>query len=403
MGNDRIGKRDQMRKWILFLLIPVIVAISGIGAYVVVNATPGDALILSDYFEITYDGYNGSGKVDITRKDDMLFDEVDVIRLAQKESLFRDKNVTQDEYLRFAAGIEALAEPNDHLKNGDGYVLSYIYDKELAKKLHISVDDAEKEYVVEGLSDGQPLSVDDLFKDIVVEFEGVSPDITMTVTNNSTNPLIQSLVFNPIEYKEKYSSGDIVALRCYFNDNEKLHDNYYIDAQSADCVRLYEVGGTDAYVSSLDQIPSEVISEAIAAGKTAFVDANEYGVRIFCEANLVPVYINQKATFRYLTPSLCAAYFKTVNEDEAGKLGNAYNVLDLVYSVQITQADGVTCGCEAVVRFTDIVIKPDGSLEYDFSNPSIMSASYNNSSIHKNVVTSYEGKYNIEKLDISRY
>ena len=45
-----------MRKWILFLLIPVIVAISGIGAYVVVNATPGDALILSDYFEITYDG-----------------------------------------------------------------------------------------------------------------------------------------------------------------------------------------------------------------------------------------------------------------------------------------------------------------------------------------------------------
>jgi hypothetical protein len=392
-----------MRKWLIFLLIPIIVAIGGIGAYVVVNATPGDALILSDYFEISYDGYNNAGKVDITRKDDMLFDEVDVIRLAQKEALIRNKEVAQDEYLRFAAGIEAIAEPNDHLKNGDEYIISYIYDKELAKKLHISVDDKEKAYTVEGLTDGMPLSIDDLFRDLEVGFTGVSPDITMTVTNNSSNPLIKSLVFNPVEYKEKYASGDIVRIRCYFNDNEKLHDNYFVDALSEECVREYVVGGTDAYVSSLDQIPAEVIREAVAEGKKAFVDANEYGVRIFCEANLVPVYINQQATFRYLSPSLCAAYFKAVNPDEAGKLGNAYNVLDLVYSVQITQADGVTCGCEAVVRFTDIVLKSDGSLEYDFSNPTIMSASHNNSSIHKNVVTSYEGKYSIEKLDISKY
>lgn len=392
-----------MRKILIFLLIPIIVAIGGIGAYVVVNATPGDTLVLSDYFEIGYEGYNGNGKVDITRKDDMLFDEVDVIRLAQKESLFTNKDVTQDEYLRFAAGIEAMAEPNEHLKNDDEYIIKYIYDKELARKLHISVDDKEKTYTVSGLTDAQPLGVEDLFKDLAVSFEGVSPDITMTVVNNSTNPLIQSLVFNPVDYKEKYSAGDVVKIRCFFNDNEKLHDDYYIDAPSEDCVREYVVSGTDAYVSSLDQIPKEVISEAIAAGKTAFVDANEYGVRIFCEAHLVPVYINQKATFRYLSPSLCAAYFKSVNSDEAGKLGNAYNVLDLIYSVQITQADGVTCGCEAVVRFTDIVLKADGSLEYDFSNPTIMSASHNNSSIHKNVVTSYEGKYNIEKLDISRY
>ena len=392
-----------MKKFLICLIISFIVAIGGVGAYVVVNATPGDALILADYFEISYEGYNNTGKVDIVRKDDMLFDEVDIIRLEQKESMFRNQDVTQDEYLRFAAGIEALAEPNDHLKNGDQYIIRYIYDKELAKKLHISVDDAEKLYTVEGLSDAQALGVDDLFKDLTVVFNGISPDVTMTIVNNSTNPLIKSLDFKPVEYKEKYSAGEVVRIRCFFEDNKRLHDNYYINALSAECVKDYVVSGTDAYVSSLAELPTEVISEAIEAGKKAFVDANEYGVRIFCEAHLVPVYINQQATFRYLSPSLCAAYFKTVNPSEAGKLGNAYNVLDLVYSVKITQADGVTCDCEAVVRYTDIVRKADGSLEYDFSNPSIMSASYNNSSIHKNVVTSYEGKYNIEKLDIRQY
>lgn len=392
-----------MKKILLFLLIPLMVAAGGIGAFVVVNATPGDALVLSDYFEISYEGYNTAGRVDITRKDDMLFDEVDIIRLAQKEALIKNNEVAQDEYLRFAAGIEALAEPNDQLKNGDEYIIKYIYDKELAKRLHISVDDEEKTYIVEGLKDAQPLSVDDLFRDLKVEFEGISPEITMTVTNNSTNPVIRSLVFEPTEVKEKFCEGDNVRIRCFFDDNKRLCDKYYINALSAECIKDYTVSGTGAYVDSLDRIPAEVISEAIDAGKKAFVDANEYGVRIFCEAHLVPVYINQQATFRYMTPSLAAAYFKTVNPEEAGKLGNAYNMLDLVYSVQITQADGVTCGCEAVVRFTDFVVNSDGSIKYDFSSPSIMSASHNNSSIHKNVVTSYEGKYNIEKLDISKY
>ena len=392
-----------MRKLLIFLLIPIVVALGGVGAYVVVNATPGDALILADYFEITYEGYNNMGKVDITRKSDMLFDEVDVIRLAQKDALIKNKEVAQDEYLRFAAGIEAIAEPNDRLKNGDEYVVSYIYDKELAKKLHIAVDDSEKVYTVEGLTDAQPLSVDDLFKDLSVQFEGVSPNVKMTVTNNSPNPLIQSLVFNPVEYRETYSAGDVVRIQCFFNEKEKLHDNYYINASSAECVREYTVSGTDEYVTELEQIPADVITEAISAGKRAFVDANEYGVRIFCEAHLVPVYIDQKATFRYLSPRLVAAYFKAVNPEEAGKLGNDYNELDLIYEVAITQADGVTCNCEAVVRFNNFVLKNDGSLEYDFSNPTIMSASYNNSSIHKNVVTKYEGTYQIDKLDISKY
>ncbi|MCR4807618.1 MAG: hypothetical protein K5857_08065 [Lachnospiraceae bacterium] len=392
-----------MRKWLLLLLIPIVATIIGAGAFVVVNATPGDTLKLSDYFEINYEGYNGTGRVSITRKDDKLFDEVDEIRLAQKEALIKNKVARNDEYLRFAAGIEAMAKPMDDLKNGDVFTISYLYDKELAGRLRINVDDAEAMYTVSGLSDAQPLSVDDLFKDIDVSFSGISPDLTMTITNNSTNPLISKLVFNPVEYKEKYADGEKVAIKCYFNEGERLSDDYYIDAAADDCVKEYTVEGSDSYVTSLDQIPASVISEAFDAGKKAFVDANEYGVRIFCEANLVPVYINQQATFRYLSPSIVAAYFKAVNEEEAGKLGNDYNELDLIYEVAITQADGVTCNCEAVVRFSNLVLKSDGSLEYDFDNPSIISASHNNSSIHKNVVTRYEDSYSIEKLEIGKY
>lgn len=392
-----------MRKWLLLLLIPIVAAIIGAGAYKVVNATPGDALILSDYFEINYEGYNGKGKVVITRKDDMLFDEVDVIRLEQKEALIKNKEAANDEYLRFAAGIEAMAKPMDNLKNGDVFTISYLYDQELAKKLRITVDDSEAVYTVQGLSNAQALSVDDLFKDIDVSFSGISPDLTMTITNNSANPFIKGLVFNAVDYKEKYAAGETVQIKCYFNEGEQLSDNFYIDASADECVKEYLVEADDSYVKNLSEIPDSIIREAFDTGKRAFVDANEYGVRIFCEAHLVPVYINQQATFRYLQPRLIASYFKAVKDSEAGKLGNDYNELDLIYEVPITQADGVTCNCEAVVRFTDFVKKADGSIEYDFSNPSIISASYNNSSIHKNVVTKYESTHDIEKLELSRY
>lgn len=392
-----------MKKWMFLLFIPIVVAIVGAGWYVVANATPGDTLVLADYFEESFDGYNNLGKVRMVRKDDMLFDEVDAIRLAQKESLITNKAVENDEYLQFAAGIAAMIDKSEGLKNGDRFTVSYLYDKDLAKRLRINVDDTESVHTVEGLTDATALTADDLFKDLSVEFSGVSPNVELTINNNSTNPLIQTLVFKPEEYKEYYTAGETVRIRCYFNENERLSDFYYITTPAEECFRDYAVSGTDRYVDSLSQIPDEVIKEAIQAGKRAFVDANEYGVRIFCEAHLVPVYINQQATFRYLEPSLIAAYFKAVNPEEAGKLGNDYNELDLIYKVSITQADGVTCSCEAVVRFNDIVLNSDGSLTYDFSDPSIMSASYSNSAIHKNVVTKYEDAYSIEKLDISRY
>jgi hypothetical protein len=400
--NRRRRKRN-ITKWLLFLIIPVVVTIIGAGAYVVVNATPGDTLILADYFEIGYDGYNTMGTVRITRNDELLFDDVDIIRLAQKEGLITNKAVANDEYLRFAAGITAMVEPNENLKNGDRFTVSYLYDKELAKLLRINVDASEAEYTVEGLTDATALTADDLFEDIEVKFSGISPNVTMEVVNNSSNPLISTLVFQPEEYKEFYSAGETVRLRCYFNDKERLNDYYYISSPAEECFKDYTVEGTDEYVTALEQIPADIITEAIAEGKKAFVDANEYGVRIFCEAHLVPVYINQKATFRYQTPSIVAAYFKTVNPDEAGKLGNNFNDLDLVYGVNITQADGVTCHCEAVVRFSNFILNKDGTVAYNFSDPSIISASYSNSAIHKNVVTKYEDTYQIEKLELGKY
>ncbi|MCR5357896.1 MAG: hypothetical protein K6E63_10900 [Lachnospiraceae bacterium] len=392
-----------MRKLLIILLIPLIVAIGGAAVYVAVNATEGDTLDLSDYFEISYEGFNNSGTVSIKRDDESLLNDVRVIMAARREAVIKDKKVTDDDFLRFAAGIEAMPDKDGSLKNGDEIAISYLFDEELSRRLKINVNSSEAVYTVSGLSNAMPLTVDDLFRDIKVSFEGTSPDIKMTIYNNSTNPLIRMLNFAPVEEKERYALGDVVSIRCFFNDGERLHDNYYIDARSEDCVRDYTVEGCGKYVTYASELPDSAVKQAVKEGLRAFVDANEYGVRVFCEAHLVPVYINQQATFRYLSPNIEEIYFKSVDPGEAGKSGNDYNELDLIYKVQITQADGVTCPCHAVVRFSNFKLSSDGILAYDMTEPTIMSVSYNHSSIIKNVITKYEDSYSIEKLELSRY
>lgn len=364
---------------------------------------PYEKLSLNEYFTVSYDGYNTKGFTVFKRDDEALMQTMAEVLKKHDSSLFHKEEVTEEDYRNFIDSIRVVNENQSNLSNGSRISVKYTCDEMLAKKLKISVTGKSKDITVEGLSSAVVLTKEDLFRDLQVTFSGISPNITMEITNNSSNEFIKNMVFNPEEFKEYYTAGEVVRIRAFFSDAECLKQHYAITTPSEQCVMEYTVEGMGEYVNSASVLPDNFIKEAVAAGKTAFVDANEYGVRIFCEAHLVPVYINKKATFRYLEPSLISAYFKAVKPEYAGKDGNDYNDLDLVYFVKITQADGVTCDAEAVVRFSNIIQNKDGTFTSDFSNPKIMSASYSDSSIKKNVISRYETTHVIEKLAYSEY
>jgi hypothetical protein len=207
------------------------------------------------------------------------------------------------------------------------------------------------------------------------------------------------MIFEIVDAKEYYSEGDIVRIHAKCTDDMCRETGYIVDAADEDCIRDYVVTADSEYISRSSDLPSNIIKEAIEAGKRAFVDANEYGVRIFCEANLVPVYVNKKATFAYGSPNYVSSYFKAVFPEKAGELGLAYNDLDLIYDVKLSQADGVACTAYGAVRFSDIIKHSDGSYSYDFSSPTIMSESFYSARVKKNVVDSYSTTHDIVKLN----
>ena len=353
---------------------------------------------LASLAKVEFSGFNEDGVATVTIDDDA----VDAIMTSVKEehdsSWFRSEDIDDGDYAKFRQSIEFSLPKSTELSNGDNIKVVASCDEALARKLKIEIKNKSTEATVSGLSNVVRLSLDEVFSHLNVSFTGISPAITVALQNTSTQPLISQMIFEIMDAKEYYSEGDTVRIHAKFTEDMCRETGYLPDTPEEECIREYKVTSDAAYLTDASQLDSSIIREAIEAGKRAFVDANEYGVRIFCEANLVPVYINKKATFEYGSPNYVSSYFKSVFPEKAGELGLAYNDLDIIYDVRLSQADGVSCTAYGAVRFSDIIQKSDGSYSYDFSSPQLLSVSYYSARVKKNVVDSYANSYDIERV-----
>lgn len=363
---------------------------------------------LCDFCNITYGGYNNKGSVSVEINDDAMGSLMQKLKDKYQKSLFKFSKCELEDYNAFYNSLLIEVNVPDNLSNGMKYTYTVKYDTALAKKIKLRVKKNKREVTVAGLNSATVIKYDELFKDLNVVFEGTSPNVTVRLENNSDNYFIKDMIFLIEDYKEKYSLGEEVKVRAYFTDEECLEKHCAVDRPSEECVKTYEVESDSEYVRNLSELDDDIVKEAIDCATDAFTDetAREFGVRIYIEAGLVPVYQstgNKMSTFKWKSENLLSGYFKAVKSDIAGAAGTNYNILDLTYECVMTQADGVTCTAEAIVRYTDIVRNSDGTYEYDFSDPKIISASHYDSRIKSTVVTAAESDYNVEKIDLSDY
>ena len=391
-------ERRRRRRIRITVLTSVFIVLTIAAVLLFKLSLPYETWNLSQFYNISYGGYNTEGTVELSLNEEELDKAIDKLKVDYQYSLIHLKACNNEDYEAFKSSIQASVSAPKHLSNGSTVVISYSYDKELADKINLDVIGNDTTETVSGLISATKLSKEDIFKDLSVTFSGISPNVTMTITNNSPIPFLQNMVFNPVEIKDCYSLGEEIAIRAYYSKEEALNQHYSIDIDSEGCIEYYTVTSDSAYLSDASKLAQSVVDEAIASGYEAFTNANEYGVRIFCEANLVPVYINKQATFEWAKESFRSAYLKCVRDEYAGLNGNHYNDLDIIYEATLTQANGVNCHCYAVVRFSDLIVNSDGSVTYDFSNPKIMSADYKIDSIHKTVATNYEGTHTVTKI-----
>ena len=319
-----------------------------------------------------------------------------------EKALFNFTKCEQEDFNAFYNSLSVTVNAPEGLSNGSKYTYTVGYNKELAKKIKLNVKNSTKEVMVSGLVTATVISYDTLFEGISFTFDGVSPTITAEMSNNTVNPYLSDVEFIIEGEKEHYADGDVIRVKALFDEALCLEKHFVIDRDISECYKDFIVEGESHYVNSASELSSDIIDRAVSAANSAFTSktANEYGVRVYFEAGIAPVYVNKKSTFEWVNYGPLSAYLKVANPDIAGKNSNNYNDLDIIYSGTLTQADGKSVNVEAVVRFKDIIINNDGTYTYDFSNPTISSCSHYDSRIKKNVITNYEKNWSVEKISL---
>jgi len=272
--------------------------------------------------------------------------------------------------------VEIDFSKEENLSNGEQIEIFYTYDEKLAEELDIEISDATTTFMVENLPQAEVITYEQLFSDIEVKFDGMSPALTAEVVNNSSHPYIQTMDYAIRNPKDFYKKGDVIIVEALFDEQEAVDYRYAVEAGNDGYSKEYSIENIDTYLMDYEKITDDMLDTLIQAGTECFTDANEYGLRIFSEAGRMPIWINKKTTFEWQNPYVISAYFNVAKEDALATAGEFMNDIKIVYGVTLMQADGVNCDAEIVVRFNGIMEKADGSIDLAIESGSMISASH---------------------------
>ncbi|MDD3368760.1 MAG: hypothetical protein PHP50_07735 [Lachnospiraceae bacterium] len=377
-SNKRIRMKESEKAGIrgmMNCILVVFLIILGIGGLFIWDSfyTKVD---LRDAVAISFSGYDGRGSADYILEGDA----------AQNE---------------FWDTVSVELDHRDQLKNGDVIKVLFSYDKSVARESKLRVRGTEETIQVTGLPEATVLSVADLFQNLQVSYAGIAPNIDVELTNTSEDPYLKTINFEIENSAEVYKLNDTFTVKAVFDQTEAANAGFAIAEGSDSCIMEYTVSGVDSYLTEASQLSEDDIKHLVTISQKLFGEDTQYGLRIFSEAHLMPIWINRKTTFQWSNPVFVSAYLNTLNEDSYALQEAHFNDVKLVFRATLSQADGVSCQAEAVVCFTDLKVNADGSFDLAENTAEIISASYRDSNINDLVDNTYNTNYTSVKINSS--
>lgn len=376
--NQLISRKTELRVKI-GLIVVICLAGIGLGIGYFMNST---IYSLAAVTKISLVGYDSKGYVKA---------EIDSSELTEEEAELKQVLET----------VEIDFSKEQDLSNGEEVEIIYSYDEALAEELDVRISDARTTFTVSDLPQAEEISWDELFADVELVLEGTSPAMTASVVNNSEHPYIKTMDFIIRNEKELYKKGDVIVVEAVFDEQDAIDYQYYVEKSTDGYSKSYSIENVDTYIVDADMITEEMLNTLIKAGTDTFVDPSigGYGLRIFSEAGCMPMWIGKKTTFEWRNPYVISAYFNSAKEHAMATAGEYMNDIKIVYGVTLTQADGVSCDAEIVVRFNGIMEKADGTVDLALETGSMISASHKDKFI-KDIVRNTYTEENYESVKI---
>lgn len=232
-------------KKVKFLLVAVL-------AMVMLGLTGcgGSKVDITNYITAEFSGINGQGIASCT---------VDSVGLEQALAGDKDGDISMEELEKlgwiteFEMSLTLDLDQDAALSNGDKYIVSISYDKDLAKEHKVTVTGETKEFTVEGLKD--PIEVDafasnifDTESGVVLEYSNAAPVASLTILNQCANAP-ESLITYTADKTSDISNGDQITITAALPATA-AEEGYVLKETE----KTITVEGLDTYVTSLAQL-----------------------------------------------------------------------------------------------------------------------------------------------------
>ena len=201
------------------------------------------ALDLSKYINLNLKGFNKHA----TAKPEISDELKDVLG----EDIFKE----------FKRRVSLSIEENDKLENGKDVEVKVSISESWLKENGIELKSSTPKVPVSGLEDAKEF---DAFKDMKVTISGMSPNLSLSVTNESTDEFVKTVRFRA-EKTSGIANGDSIEIKVDSWDKEMAEEKGYALKELS---TKYKVENQASYVSSKSELEGDVKNQI----KSIFVE-----------------------------------------------------------------------------------------------------------------------------------
>lgn len=382
--------------------------ISGIILSAFVIGSCGKTVDLNDCVEVKVSGIDGKGKAEVT----VDYDKMETLLAKELNIEVKDKDIENIEDLGSAVdGLSKIdqaencvnfqVQPADNLKNGDKITVKSIIDEEKAKELGIKFKFSEIKKEVSGLQTAIVISQEELFKDVIVEFTGASPDAAVQIRNMSKDKILSEISFQADKTSD-IQKGDTVTVTATIPS--ELEEQGYVFENTS---KEYKVEKVDSYVQKFEDLPEEDLKKIMNQAKD-MVEANLKTGKLstsFYKGNELAGTMERFDSISEL--QLEKSYFCHM-KDGITSLWETKNKMYITYSFNVTgmhvfgpKEDYQNCYIR--IACEDLILTKDGDLQFDIGTMKFSNGYAYFDSFYTQEIASLKDNYEIEEIDLSSY
>lgn len=278
-----VKKMPKKKKITIAIAVAVCVALIGLIAGIATYKATYTTIDVKKALDVEFVGLNGGARAEVVPNTMYLTERLAKMMGVDADSMsdLSNFNLNDFDYGNMLSGysdalrlsmlfetVEIECDPETNLSNGDEVEVRLVYNEDAFKENKIKFKNTEFKVKVKGLVEGTEY---DVFKDVKLVYEGISPEVTVSIDYSGCDDFVRNYVDFSIGKKaEFHKNGDVITLTAEY-DEETAAENLYVITSTS---KEFTVSGQPEYLTDFNGTDASLLKKEMNDNLEAFVSSN---------------------------------------------------------------------------------------------------------------------------------